>query len=632
MAGTVEERVREAVAPLVESMGLELWGIRYRGGRDHGVLQIFVESEDGVSADTCGQLADLISPALDVADPIGPAYTLEVSSPGLDRIIFTQEQAARYVGTKVKAELRIPQDGRRRLLGILKSAGGGMASIEEEGGTVIEAAFSNIALMRAVPVFKNNTKKKYPVDIAVRVAIDRKNGSYETFRRWTVVDTDGPLENPASEVSLEAARVDHPDIQPGDVVEEEIPSVEFDRITIQTAKQVLSQKVRDAEREQIIAEQRDRVGHVVNATVKKQNHEIMVIDLGNNAESVMKRDQIIPHETYGRGDRIKVLLQEIRNDPGKGPQIICTRTSNDFLKELFRIEVPEIGEDVIEIMGVARDPGSRAKIAVRSKDHRIDPRGACIGMRGSRVMAVSNELAGEKIDVVLWDENLAQYVTNAMEPAEVSRIVINEDTHSISVGVEQDHLALAIGRNGQNVRLASMLLGWDLKVMAEDEMEKNLQAENSKILKVFTEGLNVDDEFAQALSDAGFTKLEEVAYVPEEELMSIDGIDEETAKALQANARAAVEKKAREADSEGIKALSSLPGMDEDLARRLVARGIKTGEDLAEQAVDDLTDVEGLDEKKAGEIIMAARNEYWFKDSGSETKAEQGSADGSKAE
>ncbi len=476
------------------------------------------------------------------------------------------------------------------------------------------------------------TKKKYPVDIAVRVAIDRKNGSYETFRRWTVVDTDGPLENPASEVSLEAARVDHPDIQPGDVVEEEIPSVEFDRITIQTAKQVLSQKVRDAEREQIIAEQRDRVGHVVNATVKKQNHEIMVIDLGNNAESVMKRDQIIPHETYGRGDRIKVLLQEIRNDPGKGPQIICTRTSNDFLKELFRIEVPEIGEDVIEIMGVARDPGSRAKIAVRSKDHRIDPRGACIGMRGSRVMAVSNELAGEKIDVVLWDENLAQYVTNAMEPAEVSRIVINEDTHSISVGVEQDHLALAIGRNGQNVRLASMLLGWDLKVMAEDEMEKNLQAENSKILKVFTEGLNVDDEFAQALSDAGFTKLEEVAYVPEEELMTIDGIDEETAKALQANARAAVEKKAREADSEGIKALASLPGMDEDLARRLVARGIKTGEDLAEQAVDDLTDVEGLDEKKAGEIIMAARNEYWFKDSGSENKAEQGSADGSKAE
>lgn len=472
------------------------------------------------------------------------------------------------------------------------------------------------------------TKKKYPVDIAVRVAIDRKNGSYETFRRWSVVDTDGPLENPASEVSLEAAKVEHPEIKAGDVIEEEIPSVEFDRITIQTAKQVLSQKVRDAEREQIIAEQRDHIGHVVNATVKKQNHEIMVIDLGNNAEAVMKRDQIIPHETYGRGDRIKVLLQEIRNDPGKGPQIICTRTSNDFLKELFKIEVPEIGEDVIEIMGVARDPGSRAKIAVRSKDHRIDPRGACIGMRGSRVMAVSNELAGEKIDVVLWDENLAQYVTNAMEPAEVSRIVINEDKHSISIGVTEEHLALAIGRNGQNVRLASMLLGWDLKIMTDTEMEKNLKAENSKILKVFTEGLNVDDEFAQALTDAGFTSLEEVAYVPQEELLSIEGIDEETAKALQDNAKAAVEKKAREADSEGIKALSSLEGIDDALAARLVAHGIKTGEDLAEQAVDDLTDIDGLDEKKAGEIIMAARNEYWFK----ENAAKPDQKDGGKAE
>lgn len=458
------------------------------------------------------------------------------------------------------------------------------------------------------------TKKKYPVDIAVRVAINRKDGSYDTFRRWTVVDTDGPLENPASEVSLAAAQVDHEGIAAGDVVEEQIPSVEFDRITIQTAKQVLSQKVKDAEREQVIAEQRDRVGHVVNATVKKQNHEIMVIDLGNNAEAVLKRDQIIPHETYGRGDRVKVLMQEIRNEPGKAPQIICTRTSPDFLKELFKIEVPEIGEDVIEIMGVARDPGSRAKLAVRSKDHRIDPRGACIGMRGARVMAVSNELAGEKVDVVLYDENLAQYVTNAMEPAEVSRILINEDTKSISVGVAEDNLALAIGRNGQNVRLASQLLGWDLRVMTDKEMEEKLKDESSKILKVFMDGLNVDEEFAQALNDAGFTSLEEVAYVPEEELTAIDGLDEDTAKALQENAKAAIEEKARQQESAGIDELSKLEGIDADLAAKLVAHGIKTGEDLADQAVDDLTDIEGLDEKKAGEIIMAARNEYWFKD------------------
>lgn len=458
------------------------------------------------------------------------------------------------------------------------------------------------------------TKKKYPVDILVRVVIDKKDGSYDTFRRWEVVDTDGPLEKPAQEISLAAAAVDHPGIKAGDIVEEQIPSVEFDRITIQTAKQVLSQKVKDAEREQVVAEQRDRIGHVVNATVKKQTHDIMVLDLGNNAEAVLKREQIIPHETYGRGDRVKVLLQDIRTEPNRGPQIICSRTSPDFLKELFRIEVPEIGEDVIEIMGVARDPGSRAKIAVRSKDRRIDPRGACIGMRGARVMAVSNELSGEKIDVVLYDENLAQYVTNAMEPAEVSRIIINEDDHTILIAVAEENLALAIGRNGQNVRLASQLIGWDLKVMTEKELESSIQQEVGKVVKLFEDSLNVDEEFATALSDAGFTTLEEVAYVEPEELLAIDGMDEETATQLQEVARKAVENKENAETAEAIAQLSSLDGIDKELAAKLVAHGIKSGEDLADQATDDLTDIEGLDEKKAGEIIMAARNEYWFKE------------------
>ncbi|MBQ9273448.1 MAG: transcription termination/antitermination protein NusA [Succinivibrio sp.] len=458
------------------------------------------------------------------------------------------------------------------------------------------------------------TKKKNPVDIAVRVVIDHKEGSYTTFRRWTVVDTDGPLENPAQEISLEAARIDHPKIQPGDVVEEEIPSVEFDRITIQTAKQVLSQKVKDAEREQIIAEQRQRVGHVINATVKKHTHDLMVLDLGNNAEAVLRHDQIIPRESYGRGDRIKVLLEEIRSESGRPPQIICTRTAPAFLRELFRIEVPEIGEDIIEIMGVARDPGSRAKIAVRSKDRRIDPRGACIGMRGARVMAVSNELSGEKIDVVLWDENLAQYVTNAMEPAEVSRIIINEDTHSIVVAVAEESLALAIGRNGQNVRLASQLLGWSLKVMTDTDLEHNLQEETGKVLKMFQDELNVDEEFAEALSDAGFSNLEEVAFVPLDEFLTIDGMDEETAKALQENAKQALERRNAAADAAGLKELQALDGVDEALAQKLVQHGVKSGEELAEQAVDDLTEIEGLDAKKAGEIIMAARNEYWFKE------------------
>lgn len=458
------------------------------------------------------------------------------------------------------------------------------------------------------------TRKKYPVDIAVRVSINRTDGSYRTFRCWTVVDSDGPLENPAAEVSLAAAQLDNPGIKPGDTVEEEIDSVSFDRITIQTAKQVLSQKVKDAEREHMIAEQRKRVGHVVTATVKKQNREIMVLDLGsNNAEAVLRREQIIPRETYGRGDRIKVLMQEIRSEPGKAPQIICTRTSPDFLRELFRIEVPEISEDIIEIMGVARDPGSRSKIAVRSKDRRIDPRGACIGMRGSRVTAVSDELAGEKIDVVLWDENLAQYVTNAMEPAEVSRIIINEDSHSISVAVAEGNLALAIGRNGQNVRLASQLIGWDLRVMSVQAMEEGLHAESDKIVRLFVDSLNIDEDFAVALNDAGFSNLEQVAFVPPEELRCIDGIDDEMIKALQENARTALDKHNREHNAEMVAELSALEGIDRDLAEKLIAKGIKSGEDLADQAVDDLTDIEGLDSGRAGKIIMAARNEYWFK-------------------
>lgn len=493
----------------------------------------------------------------------------------------------------------------------------------------IAEALSNERALHSDKIFEalefalaSATRKKYPVEIAVRVAINRSNGSYQTFRSWTVVDNDGPLEKPSLEISLAAARIDNPDIKPGDTVEEEIPSVAFDRITIQVAKQVLSQKVKDAEREHMIAEQSKHVGHVVNATVKKQGRDILVLDLmdssktetSHRAEAVLRREQIIPHETFGRGDRIRVLMQEIRSEPGKVPQIICTRTSPDFLRELFRIEVPEISEDIIEIMGVARDPGSRSKIAVRSKDRRIDPRGACIGMHGSRVNAVSNALAGERIDVVLWDENLAQYVANAMEPAEVSRIIINEDSHSISVAVAEENLAHAIGRNGQNVRLASQLIGWDIRVMSVKEMEEGIHAESDKIVKLFEDALNIDEDFALALNDAGFSDLEQVAFVPPEELLCIDGIDEEMIKTLQENARVALEKHNRERNEKQLAELTALEGIDRPLAEKLVAKGIKGGMGLAELAVDDLTDIEGLDNEKAGKIIMAARNEYWFKE------------------
>ncbi len=456
------------------------------------------------------------------------------------------------------------------------------------------------------------TKKKYPIDIDVRVEIDRKEGNYTTYRRWVVVDTDGPLENPVQEISLAAAREEYPDIAEGDVVEDEIESVTFDRITIQTAKQVLSQRVKTAEREQLIAEQRDRLGHVVNATVKRSSRESMILDLGNGAEGILRRDQMIPHETFGRGDRIRVLLIDIKAE-GKGPQLVCSRTAPEFLAELFRIEVPEIGQGIIEIMGVARDPGSRAKIAVRSKDKRIDPRGACIGMRGARVMAVSNELSGERIDVVLWDENLAQYVTNAMEPAEVSRIVINDDSHSIDLAVADDNLALAIGRNGQNVRLASQVLNWNLQVKAESQMDKELEAEAAQVVKLFIDNLDIDEEFAQVLADAGFHTLEEVAYVPAEEFLEIEGLDEELVKALQDNAKAALASREEELKKQGSDELMRIQGMDTELAMGLVKKGIKTLEDLAEQAIDDLLDL-GIDEQRAGDIIMNARNLTWFKD------------------
>ena len=336
----------------------------------------------------------------------------------------------------------------------------------------------------------------------------------------------------------------------------------------------------------------------------------MILDLGNGADGLLRRDQMIPHETFGRGDRIRVLLIDIKPE-GKGPQLICSRTAPEFLAELFRIEVPEIGQDVIEIMGVSRDPGSRAKISVRSKDKRVDPRGACIGMRGARVMAVSNELGGERIDVVLWDENLAQYVTNAMEPAEVSRIVINDEKHSIDLAVADENLALAIGRNGQNVRLASQVLGWNLQVKAESEMDKELAQEAAQIVKFFVENLDIDEDFAQVLADAGFHTLEEVAYVPAEEFLEIEGLDEELVKALQENAKKALAAHEDALKKQGAEELMKIQSIDTELAMQLVANGIKTLEDLAEQATDDLLDL-GIDEQRASDIIMAARNLTWF--------------------
>lgn len=463
------------------------------------------------------------------------------------------------------------------------------------------------------------TKKKYEGDIDVRVAIDRKTGDYETFRRWLVVDSQGEtLENPYREITLEAAQFDNPEIQAGDYVEDEIESVQFDRITTQTAKQVIVQKVREAERAQVVEQFLDKEGELVTGVVKKSNRDSVIVDLGSNADGVLYKEDLIPRETFRPGDRVRSLLYAVRPE-ARGAQLFLTRSKPEMLIELFRIEVPEIADEMIEVMGAARDPGSRAKIAVKSNDRRIDPIGACVGMRGARVQAVTNELGGERIDIVLWDDNPAQFVINAMAPADVSSIIVDEDKHAMDIAVEADSLAQAIGRNGQNVRLVTQLTGWELNVMTVDEMNAKHQAESAKVKNLFMKALHVDEDFAQVLADEGFATLEEVAYVPVSELLSIDGFDEDIVNTLRERAKAALSTRALASEealdgAQPSEELLELEGMERHTAFSLASKGIVTLEDLAEQGVDDLIEIEQMTEEKAGELIMAARNICWFGD------------------
>jgi N utilization substance protein A len=467
------------------------------------------------------------------------------------------------------------------------------------------------------------TKKKHVGDIEARVLIDDKTGEYETFRRWMVVeDPDEGLENPYREISISAAQIDEPDIQLGDYVEDTMDSVVFDRITTQTAKQVIVQKVREAERAMVVEAYEGQVGELITGVVKRAGRDSVILDLGNNAEAVIFRDEMIPRESFRPGDRVRGLLFEVRPE-ARGAQLFVSRTRPEMLIELFRIEVPEIGEEMIEIKAAARDKGSRAKIAVKSNDKRIDPIGACVGMRGARVQAVSTELGGERIDIVLYDDNPAQYIINAMSPAEVESIVLDEDSHSMDVAVEEANLAMAIGRNGQNIRLASQLTGWELNVMTVADMKAKHEAESDKFIAVFTEGLDVDDEFAQLLIDEGFTSLEEIAYVPMSELMDIEGLDEETVTILRDRAKAtlttqALAKEESLEDTKPADDLLNLEGLESHLAYVFASMDIKTLEDLAEQGVDDIEGVEGLTNERAGELIMAARNICWFSEEESE--------------
>ena len=471
------------------------------------------------------------------------------------------------------------------------------------------------------------TRKRYGEDIDVRVSIDRTSGEYETFRRWKVfADDSTELEEPARELRLEDALEIDPNAQPGGYVEQPMESVEFGRIAAQTAKQVIVQKVREAEREQVVEAYRDRVGELLSGIVKRVDRHSAYIDLGGNAEGFIPREDLIPREPIKPQDRIKSLLREVRAEP-RGPQLFLTRTSPQFLIELFKIEVPEVGQGLIEILAAARDPGLRAKIAVRSNDPRIDPVGACVGMRGSRVQAVSNELAGERVDIILYDENPAQFVINAMSPADVLSIVVDEDSHSMDIAVAEEKLSQAIGRGGQNIRLASELTGWELNVMTESAAEEKSEKEAREVVARFMKELDVDEDVATILAQEGFTTLEEIAYVPASELLAIEEFNENIVSELRSRARDVLITQAIVSEevidqAEPAEDLLEVPGMDRELAYVLASRGIVTREDLAEQAVDDLEGIENLDADRAAKLIMAARA-HWFEGEQQASTAEE---------
>ena len=463
------------------------------------------------------------------------------------------------------------------------------------------------------------TRKFHDRDnIDCRVSVDQNTGDYETFRVWTVLAEDDEEFEPGSHLTPVQAKEKDPALELGGTWEEKIENVTFGRIAAQTAKQVIVQKVREAEREIVIAEYKDRVGELVNGTVKKVTREVVIVDLGGNAEACLPRDQMIPRESFRMGDRLRALLMEVRPGP-RGPQLFLSRTSPKMLTALFQIEVPEISEQVIEIRAAARDPGSRAKIVVSTNDGRIDPVGACVGMRGSRVQVVSNELAGERIDIIPWHDNPAQLVVNSMAPAEVASVIVDEDKHTMDIAVEEENLAQAIGRNGQNVRLSSELTGWTINVMSVEDAAIKQQQETNSLIDLFTQAMEVDDELAEVLVQEGFTSLEEIAYVPLEEILAIDGFDEEIANELRNRAKDALVTRAI-ASQEDLSAanvaedLLTMEGMDDELALQLARKGILNMEELAEQSIDELIDIEGMDEQRAGELIMTARAP-WFAES-----------------
>ncbi|GAB3733198.1 transcription termination factor NusA [Luteimonas pelagia] len=459
-------------------------------------------------------------------------------------------------------------------------------------------------------------KKRYPEqDVLVRVQIDPKDGSYETFRRWEVVADDVVMESPDRQIRLMDAVDESEGAEVGDFIEEQIENPDFGRIAAQAAKQVIVQKVREAERAQVVDAWKDRVGELVTGVVKRVERGNIYIDLGGNAEGFIPKDKGIPRDVLRTGDRVRGYLYDVRSEP-RGPQLFVSRAAPEFMMELFKLEVPEVGQGLVSIMACARDPGDRAKIAVLAHDNRTDPIGACIGMRGSRVQAVSNELNGERVDIVLWSDNPAQFVISAMAPAEVQSIIVDEERHSMDLAVAEDKLAQAIGKGGQNVRLASRMTGWQLNVMTADQVQAKSEAEQAAARELFQDKLEVDEEIAGILVAEGFSTVEEIAYVPVGELLAVEGFDEDIVEELRARARDALLTEALAAEEQldehqPAQDLLELPGMDEATAYVLASRGVRTREELAEQAVDEIVDIEDMDAERAAALIMEARR-HWF--------------------
>lgn len=485
---------------------------------------------------------------------------------------------------------------------------------------LVAEAFSNErgvdkdVVLHAIQVaLESATRKLSGAEHGYRVKLDSRTGDYETYRYWDVV-ADEDLACPDRELTLEQAHQRNPSLKIGDRMEELVPSITFGRIEAQTARQVIMQIIREAERQMVVDQFKSKLGQLVYGTVKKTTRDYIIVDLGGKAEAFMPRNEMLPNEMFRVNDRVRAYLYEISQQT-RGPQMLISRARNEMLIELFRIEVPEIGENVIEVKAASREPGNRAKIAVKTNDGRIDPVGACVGMRGARVQAVSSELKGERVDIILWDDNAAQLVINAMAPADIVSIVVDEDTHTMDLAVAKDQLSLAIGRNGQNVRLASQLTGWVLNVMTVDEFENKNQEESSKFVKLFTSALDIDDEIAILLVAHGFSSIEEIAYVPKEELTAIQDFDDEIINELRDRANDYLLTMAlssgKNLPGTVEDDLKNMEGITDELAEKLAAKGITSMEALAEQSVDELLEIQGMTDEQAAALIMKAR-EPWF--------------------